>query len=412
MHETDAESEQWDIPAYCMPEIEKFFGKNIIIYGAGKVGKNYYAQASKYEHINISLWVDKEPQKYSYAYYSIRPVEDIQKTDFDFIIIAVLKQNIAEEITDELVSMGLPRAKIIWQSPLKRPASEQIPAKKTVGHNIIRIMGGIGNQMFQYALYKALNKVGHYTEANISGFTNKNERPFELFKAFPNLRMDIDVCNDYDAYKNPLNEHKLFTEKEDGVFDKSVFEESDVSFIGYWQSEKYFMNVKDSIIKDFAFDVSEPSLRDFAESLLQKENTVSLHVRRGDYFKYQNNIELYGGICTVEYYKKAINYMNTKVKEAQYVVFSDDLQWAKENLNIPNAIFVSQSLFNNYKNWYDMYLMTCCKHNIAANSSFSWWGVYLNKNPNKIVITPSRYLNTKPTTDTWCEGWIRIDGRA
>jgi hypothetical protein len=111
--------------------------------------------------------------------------------------------------------------------------------------------------------------------------------------------------------------------------------------------------------------------------------TVSIQVRRGDYLK---NPDKFCGMCSIEYYYQAIRYMEGKVDNPYYVVLSDDIEWVKENLHIENAIYVEENMFDEYSDWYDMYIMTCCKHNIIANSSF----------------------NNEDTPDIWCDGWIKI----
>lgn len=385
-----------------------FFSKTIIIYGAGTVGRDYYAQLAKYEQIHIAFWTDRHFQNYSYKYRTVHPITDIPRTVCDYILIAVLKKEISDEIKEKLKTFGIPPEKIVWQEPEMLAGGKDVFPRKKIGRNIIRIQGGLGNQMFQYALYRALNARKIPTEANLQAYASPLERRFELFKVFPNLRMDIDASNDFDAYRNSLNEHKLFKEKEDGVFDADVFKQKDVSFTGYWQSEKYFADIRGIIRRDFIFDVSNPFLTKFADELRQNGNTVAVHVRRGDYLSSKTNIELYSGICTEAYYKKAICFMNEVLQNPQYLVFSDDLVWARENLGIPNAVFITSDLFQNYSNWYDMFLMSCCKHNIIANSSFSWWGAWLNSNPDKIVIAPKRFLNMRQTSDIWCDGWKKI----
>jgi hypothetical protein len=100
--------------------------------------------------------------------------------------------------------------------------------------------------------------------------------------------------------------------------------------------------------------------------------------------------------------------MEGKVDNPYYVVLSDDIEWVKDNLYIENAVYIEPKMFDEYSDWYDMYIMTCCKHNIIANSSFGWWGAWLNGNPDKIVIAPDRWFNNEDTPDIWCEGWVKI----
>ena len=399
---------EWEIPDYHFPDVDLLRGKNVVLYGAGKVGRSFYAQLVKYVQIHIVLWCDGHPENYSLPYCSISSVADIIKIDYDFIIVSVLKKETADEIISEISTMGIPLSKLIWLQPKKRLEAALARKVKKVGRNIVRFSGGLGNQMFQYAFYKSLNMHGMETEANISGYAREGERKFELLKVFPKLRMDIDAADDYDAYRNPLNRHVLFKEKEDSVFDREVFKQRDVSFGGYWQSEKYFTDIEKDLRKDFVFDAEDTALKKFADTLIAMKGSVSIHVRRGDYYTTNANADLYGNICTVDYYERAVSYMTCKLHNPHFIVFSDDLVWAKDNLCIPDAVFVSPDMFHVYRDWYDMFLMSCCKHNIIANSSFSWWGAWLNKNPGKIVVAPSKWLNDKTTPDIWCDGWVKV----
>lgn len=103
-----------------------------------------------------------------------------------------------------------------------------------------------------------------------------------------------------------------------------------------------------------------------------------------------------------------MNYMKKIFPDVHFVFFSDDIEWVKYNFDFENMIICVPELFMEYKDWYDMYLMTLCKGNIIANSSFSWWGAWLNQNPDKIIVAPKLWLNNKKTPDIWCDGWNRI----
>jgi hypothetical protein len=135
-------------------------------------------------------------------------------------------------------------------------------------------------------------------------------------------------------------------------------------------------------------------------------NSVSIHIRCGDYLS-PKYISIYGGICTIEYYKRAISYILQTVDNPVFFIFSDDIEWTKDNITINNAIFVSNN--KGINSFLDMYLMSICKHNIIANSSFSWWGAYLNKNKNKKVIMPNRWFNSKlPDPNVFDSKWIKL----
>src|SRR5690606_38192956 len=129
---------------------------------------------------------------------------------------------------------------------------------------------------------------------------------------------------------------------------------------------------------------------------IQQRNSVSLHVRRGDYLIASN--QHLGSICDNAYYEKAITYINEKTDSPLFVIFSNDIPWCKETFNNIDAIFVDWNTGN--QSYIDMQLMSLCKHNIIANSSFSWWGAWLNNNPDKIVVSPNKWINeTRPNTD-------------
>ena len=121
------------------------------------------------------------------------------------------------------------------------------------------------------------------------------------------------------------------------------------------------------------------------------------------------NQGLYGGICTEMYYAKAITYICNKIDQPSFFVFSNEIDWVKNNVDIPNPTYID---FNNgADSWQDMFLMSQCKHNIIANSSFSWWGAWLNSGQEKLVIAPKKWFNNHEINDIVCESWIKIDSQ-
>lgn len=141
--------------------------------------------------------------------------------------------------------------------------------------------------------------------------------------------------------------------------------------------------------------------------LMEKRNAVAVHVRRGDYLSKENN-NIFGNICTDAYYLQAIETMARMVENPLFIFFSNEIEWVRKNFPINDAIYVCQSDFNAYEDWYDLYLMSKCKHNIIANSSFSWWGAWLNNYKNRQVIAPQKWVNYDALTDICPEEWIRI----
>ena len=188
------------------------------------------------------------------------------------------------------------------------------------------------------------------------------------------------------------------------IYDSTFYNLDNVYLSGYWQSEKYFSKSKDAIRKTYTFPQLTGTENLLAKDDILKSNSVSLHVRRGDYLKSKD----LGGVCTTEYYKKAIDYISMKIDNPKFFIFSDDILWCENNLEVEDARYIN---FNKGKDSYqDMHLMSLCKHNIIANSSFSWWGAWLNSNKNKIVISPKIWFKNRniSTNDLLLEEWIKF----
>ena len=223
--------------------------------------------------------------------------------------------------------------------------------------------GRLGNQMFQYALLLGVQaKLGHNivlpeTIGNI-----------QLFQCF-----DIKGCHFF-------NERDIFSpckfEERQFHFDKKVFRTEDhTDFKGYFQTEKYFEHCLDKVRETFIF---KEEIRDRANQWIEsykQHNLVSLHVRRTDYVHLPNHHPL----CTLDYYKAAI----AEFPDAHFIIFSDDIEWCKENLQIENATFADTG-----SDYVDLCVMSMCNHHIIANSSYSWWGAWLNPSETKRVIAP------------------------
>ena len=178
---------------------------------------------------------------------------------------------------------------------------------------------------------------------------------------------------------------------------------------GYWQSPKYFNSIETLIRKEFTFQKPLDSKNLEILNLIKNTISVSIHIRRTD-FQIINSNDIHG-FCSLEYYDEAINYIHTNVLMSKFFIFSDDINWAKENLKVPmNSYFVSGN--TGEKSYIDMQLMSNCNHNIIANSSFSWWGAWLNSNPKKIVIAPKKWFSDEKmnaqTDDLIPAEWIRM----
>jgi hypothetical protein len=283
---------------------------------------------------------------------------------------------------------------------------------------IVKILGGLGNQMFQYAFYLSLANRFKQVKADISRFESYSlHNGFELEKVF-----DIEVkkassffIKIFDQTNNTWKYRKLrritgaknaiCDEKKEFVFEKDLFNNAkNLMYNGYWQNEKYFIEISDKIRSAFTFRKPLGAQNLKISNLIQNTESVSLHVRRGDYVGHI----LLGDICDLSYYENAISLINSKVTKPIFFVFSNDIEWCKQNLKIEPSNYISWNQGSD--SYIDMQLMSLCKHNIIANSSFSWWAAWLNNNQNKIVIAPKSWTNDPnyDDSDICPESWIKI----
>lgn len=281
---------------------------------------------------------------------------------------------------------------------------------------IVRIMAGLGNQMFQYALIKALEKYGKEVYADTFWFDKFcGHNGLEIEKIFHiNLRkarkLDANKLGyaDYTVMQRlcqkyfPKSTYIQQGVADSIVFQPQIFDMDDVYLSGYWQSEKFFINISDEICELYSF-LKRNNVSRYDEQILSSES-VSIHVRRGDYV----NNSLHGNVCSMDYYSRAVEYMLNKLNEPRFFVFSDDISWCKDNLQVDNVTYIDEN--KGEYSYLDMRLMSVCKHNIIANSSFSWWGAYLNSYKEKIVISPDRWFSNVciGTGDLIPNNWIKI----
>lgn len=285
---------------------------------------------------------------------------------------------------------------------------------------IVKIIGGLGNQMFQYALYLSLKEKFPEEEVLVdtSYFATYHVHTgLELERVFG---IDLHQASFGQLLKVtiPVKNYKLSRiirkclpkrstecrEATDYTFNQSVFEAGNKYYDGYWQNYLYFKEVVNEVRDVFQFRLP---LSNQNKLLVEKINAdaaaVSIHIRRGDYLKVKN----YAGLCNLDYYKAAVAHIKNNVSEPHFFLFSDDVEWCKENIvNLlgPNVTIVD---WNKGKDSpIDMLLMSRCKHNIIANSSFSWWAAFLNSNEGKIVCAPQKWTNTKVNCRFQLPDWI------
>lgn len=251
------------------------------------------------------------------------------------------------------------------------------------------LQGGLGNYLFQISVAYSISLDNH------TSFGFDNSRVIRVHK---NINEYKDNILRNVPFFNRYNFTNFYNEKSFG-YNKINFVDN-LLLTGYFQSEKYFSHNREKIINLFS-----PSEKDYnfikkKYSNILEDNTCSLHVRRGDYINLQNHHPLCGKV----YYDNAINFFDEKTK---FIIFSDDINWCKENLNIRNSYYVENEL-----DYIEIYLMSMCDNNIIANSSFSWWGAWLNQNNNKKVIAPKKWFGYSKgniiTKDIYCQKWFII----
>lgn len=286
---------------------------------------------------------------------------------------------------------------------------------------VIELSGGLGNQMFQYALYKKFESLNKDVVMETSFFRSGQElRELEL-GIFPVKYKEItdkeaasirgygyqDSVLDKIRYKLTPKKYKVYIDKI-GPFQPEIFEMENVYLSGYWQNENYFKDIREIVCRDFSFSDELVECNKELCHTLENENSVSVHIRRGDYLTTENT-RIHGNICTDAYYANAMNYIRESVENPQFYIFTDDLEWVREKYRGQNVMIVEGN--RNDSSYVDMFLMSKCKHNIVANSTFSWWGAWLNSNPDKLVLAPPKWLNNFEEAQVACAEWILIDNQ-
>ena len=265
---------------------------------------------------------------------------------------------------------------------------------------IVRILGGLGNQMFQYAYAKALELKGYDVKIDISKF-----KKYKLHGGYhlDQFKIDLETSTKLSVFLSKLGLRRSIKEKS-LLFDSKFLNLPKNEYVkGYFQTEKYFTHIKEVLLKQFVLksELSSTTINYLKDITIQK-NSCSIHIRRGDYIsnKKANSVH---GTCDIEYYKEAVKLINNKFKDAYFFIFSDDITWVRNNLKVKNATYINHNVIPHE----DMHLMSSCKHNITANSSFSWWGAWLNQSKNKTVIAPKKWFVSNKN-EVACKNWIQL----
>ena len=293
---------------------------------------------------------------------------------------------------------------------------------------IVKIIGGLGNQMFQYALLRSLQKDGFTVKADLSEFGKEGltlHNGYELNRIFDILLDEADN-HEINSVKNnkslpyyfrrlgnkifrvPLPHYREGTFPAERLKEKRDFWNRKNAYLdGYWQSAQFFQNDLEDIYKAYKFPpFNKPENKDLSRDV-KSNNSVSIHIRGGDYISTPELYNLYGCVCDKDYYNKAIDYIRSKVANPHFYVFTNDQDWYRENITIDDSERTLIDWNKGEDSFRDMQLMSLCRHQILANSSFSWWASYLNRNEG-ITISPSKWTSKDNQKDIFLARWHRI----
>ena len=273
---------------------------------------------------------------------------------------------------------------------------------------IVYIMGGTGNQLYQYAAGRRLaHKLKTELKLDLTFYEHDNLRPYSL-NLF-NIKESIATPEEISAMKKVM-------EPQSDIFVPEVLNCPDNVWLhGYWSYEDYFSDITDILRRELTLKNSlTPTAQRWKEKILATKTSVSLHIRHGDfvYSPVNQNMTKYFAIAPLSYYYKCIEILKREYKNLTLFVFSDNLKWCKENIRVGGGITIEFVEGKGMQDVEELYLMSLCKHNIRSKSTFSWWGAWLNQNPNKKVFCPMSNLEPIPSKLTNkkldSDKWIRV----
>jgi len=291
---------------------------------------------------------------------------------------------------------------------------------------IIKLWGGLGNQMFQYAFGLALSKQLQFClKADISYYQNQpaqdTARSYDLH--YYNLDLPLATSEELPSRKKTLYTRmakllgvkpalRIVCEKQFYTYDHKLLQSFDdkhsLYLEGYWQCPRYIEQIHDELKERFSLRTPLAPPHAAQAQTIMAQNSVAIHIRRGDYISNSYAAAVHN-LCSLEYYMQAMKHIADKVDSAHFYIFSDDIQWCQQELPVPFPhTFVIPESDNPALG---IHLMSLCKHHVIANSSYSWWGAWLAKNPKQIVIAPKQWLvdpeTNKQTEGLIPDGWLR-----
>ena len=288
---------------------------------------------------------------------------------------------------------------------------------------ITHLIGGLGNQLFQYAMARRIAYKNNITlKLDISDFETYKLREFKLDK----FNIVAEIATEKEIRRFKKNRYKIFSKlfsmynsvlplsSRSYIKERYFYYDPEITKIfdnvyleGHWPSEKYFLDIKEILFKELTLKYKMVAYRKDLKNQIRKTESVSIHIRRGDYVS-NPVVNQVHGTCSQEYYNKSVKMITDKIVDPHFYIFSDDPVWVKENFKIPCTSTIVKN--DNQRDYEDLILMSNCKNHIIANSSFSWWGAWLNPREDKIVISPAKWYHGADydTRDLLPNSWITI----
>ncbi len=290
---------------------------------------------------------------------------------------------------------------------------------------IIHVMGGLGNQLYQYALYEKFRTLGKEAKLDLCAYSKEagGDREWRALELEWLDALQYEVCTAQerrlfldnsmkltDRVRRKLTGRRDRTVRERADYMPEIFSMDDVYLYGFWGCERYYTDITSLLQEKIRFPGSTDPRNRQAMEAMARENAVSIHIRRKDYLTVADG-RRYMGICTEQYYNSAIKYVSERVDNPVFYIFSDDPAYVRAHYVQDNMRIVDWN--SGRESLHDMELMSHCRHNICANSTFSIWGARLNRNPDKLMIRPLRHDNYEVSDagtvrENW-QGWILID---
>ena len=399
----------------------QFMQKNeIVIWGTGRIAEIAYYYYR--ENCNIAFFVDSDRNRWEGKFLGlpIRNPEVLRDNKCKVILAFQAGKQAVKNILnneygiDNVVEFGV-----------EEKVCTSIGDNSTVfSENVIVVgfSGGLGNQLFQYSLVNAFKSRGKKTIIDASYYyRNTGVMGFELNEAFDITdRIVTDITFPNDSLCKELmdsNETKNYViYKEPTIFEQDR-KEADISLMsitggyikGMFQTYYFANSDREGLLENLRFrKIPEVLITEF-NRVSENHTLVSVHMRRGDYLT-ERNTRIYGNICTEKYYENAFDFFRSKYDDVMFCLFSDDISFVENKYGASDCFCIDRTLVAEYKDWFDLFFMSQCKHNIIANSTFSWWGAMLNRNSDKIVVAPNGWVNGCKYLDIYPNDWILMEG--